>query len=59
MARSLAKICYEAAGRVLEGERGMNTPRQRLELAAEIEAAIKGFLAFERRKAKVATPKTS
>ncbi|MBJ7405467.1 MAG: hypothetical protein JHD07_20030 [Bradyrhizobium sp.] len=38
------------AGRVLELQRGLNTPERRLELADELQAAIEQYLAFEKRK---------
>lgn len=46
----LAKICQEMAGRVLELQRGLNTPERRLELADELQATIEKYLAFEKRK---------
>lgn len=48
----LAKICQEMAGRVLELQRGFNTPARRLELADELQATIEKYLAFEKRKSK-------
>jgi hypothetical protein len=59
MARSFAKLCHELAGRVLEHQRGLNTPARRLELASEIEAAIEAYLAFEKRKGRPAGRKAS
>jgi hypothetical protein len=50
MNQMLAKICQEMAGRVLELQRGLNTPERRLELADELQAAIEQYLAFEKRK---------
>jgi hypothetical protein len=50
MARSLNNISYEAAGRALEQQRGLNTPERRLELASHIEAAIERYIAFEKKK---------
>ena len=47
---TFAKICQEMAGRVLELQRGLNTPERRLELADELQATVEKFLAFERRK---------
>ena len=52
MARTFEKICHEIAGRVLEVQRGLNTPARRLALAEEIGAAIESYLAFEKRKIK-------
>ncbi len=46
----LAKICQEMAGRVLELQRGLNTPERRLELADQLQGAIEKYLAFEKRK---------
>lgn len=50
MNRTLAKICQEMAGRVLELQRGLNTPERRLELADELQATIEKYLVFERHK---------
>ena len=50
MNHTLAKICQEMAGRVLELQRGLNTPERRLELAGELQATIEKYLAFEKRK---------
>ncbi|PDT89879.1 hypothetical protein CO669_13925 [Bradyrhizobium sp. Y36] len=50
MNQMLAKICQEMAGRVLELQRGLNTPERRLELADELQATIEKYLAFEKRK---------
>jgi hypothetical protein len=52
MGRGFGKICHEVAGRVLQMQRGLNTPERRLELADQIEAAIESYLTFEKRKAK-------
>jgi hypothetical protein len=38
------------AGRVLELQRGLNTPERRLELADELQATVEKYLAFEKRK---------
>ena len=54
MPRSRETICYEAAGKVLAGERGLNTPRNRLELAAEIEGLIDRYINFQKSKARSA-----
>jgi hypothetical protein len=54
---SLAKICQEMAGRVLELQRGLNTPERRLELADELQATIEKYLAFEKRKNRFAVRK--
>jgi len=50
MNQTLAKICQEMASRVLELQRGLNTPERRLELADELQATVEEYLAFERRK---------
>lgn len=50
MNKTLATICQEMAGRVLELQRGLNTPERRLELAGELQATIEKYLAFEKRK---------
>jgi hypothetical protein len=50
MTQAFDKICHEIAGRVLELQRGLNTPERRLELADEIREAIETYLAFEKRK---------
>ncbi|WP_061028057.1 hypothetical protein [Bradyrhizobium sp. CCH5-F6] len=50
MNRTLARICQEMAGRVLELQRGLNTPERRLELADELQATVEKYLAFEKRK---------
>ena len=50
MNRTLAKICQEMASRILELQRGLNTPERRLELADELQATIEKYLSFERRK---------
>ena len=47
---TLARICQEIAGRVLELQRGLNTPDRRLELADELQATVEKYLAFEKRK---------
>lgn len=52
MNQTLAKICQEMAGRVLELQRGLNTPERRLELADELQATIEKYLAFEKRKSR-------
>ncbi len=52
MGRKFEKICHEMAGRVLELQRGLNTPERRLELADEIRVTIETYLAFEKRKNK-------
>jgi hypothetical protein len=59
MRATLDKICQEIAGRVLEVQRGLNTPERRLELADVIRATIETYLSFERQKnkPKVRTPK--
>lgn len=57
MTGSLAKLCHELAGRVLERQRGLNSPARRLELASEIEAAIEDYFAFEKRKGRPAVRK--
>jgi hypothetical protein len=38
------------AGRVLELQRGLNTPERRLESADESKAIVEKYLSFERRK---------
>jgi hypothetical protein len=38
------------AGRVLELQRGLNTPERRLELTDELHATVEKYLAFEKRK---------
>ena len=50
MNRTLARICQEMAGRVLELQRGLNTRERRLELADELQATVEKYLAFEKRK---------
>ena len=50
MNRTLARICQEMAGRVLELQRGLNTPERRLELADELQATVEKYLAFLKRK---------
>ena len=50
MTRSVKEICIEVAGQVLEQQRGLNTPDRRIELASQIEAAIRRFLEFEKEK---------
>lgn len=52
MNRTLEKICQEMAGRVLELQRGLNTPERRLELADELQATLEKYLAFEKRKSR-------
>jgi hypothetical protein len=47
---TVSKICQEMAGRVLELQRGLNTPERRLELADELQATVEKYVAFERRK---------
>jgi hypothetical protein len=58
MTGPLAKLCHELACRVLERQRGLNSPARRLELASQIEAAIEAYLAFEKRKGRPALRKT-
>lgn len=53
----LAKICQEMAGRVLELQRGLNTPERRLELADQLQGEIEKYLAFEKRKSRFSVRK--
>lgn len=57
MNQTLAKICQEMAGRVLELQRGLNTPERRLELADELQGTIEKYLAFEKRRNRVSVRK--
>lgn len=50
MSPTISKICQEMAGRVLELQRGLNTPERRLESADESKAIVEKYLSFERRK---------
>ena len=52
MNRTLEKICQEMDGRVLELQRGLNTPERRLELADELQATLEKYLVFEKRKSR-------
>lgn len=54
---TVSKICQEMAGRVLELQRGLNTPERRLELADELRATVEKYLAFERQKTSVSLRK--
>ena len=54
MASTRKDLCYEVAGQVLAGERGLNTPQKRLELAAELEGLIDRYINFERKRARSA-----
>lgn len=44
--------CRELAGYVLANQRGLNTPKNREELAASIQRAIENYLAFEKGKSR-------
>jgi hypothetical protein len=44
--------CRELAGYVLASQRGLNTPKNREELAASIQRAIENYLAFEKGKSR-------
>lgn len=59
MGRRFEKICHEVAGRVLQLQRGLNTPERRLDLAEQIESAIESYLAFEKRKTRPIVRKDS
>jgi hypothetical protein len=50
MSRSVIEIATELAGEVLQQQRGLNTPERRIELALQIEAAIRRYLEFEKEK---------